>query len=1056
MNAVFYFHFKRLNNRWTTGSISIILLFIGWFSGYKFNLSAGEGIYLNSPYTIGFMVGLLSLSLIFLSILFALEILFKEWDTKFDILIFSYPISVKTYLAGKFSFFTIKTLLGFFLIMTGFIIGQNMRTGSEIQSGFNLWVYAYPILIFGLLNGFFVCSFLYMAAFSTRKKLLVVIGGLLLYILYMVLLVFSNSPFMAGSMPQSLEVQQISSILDPFGISAYFYEARDLSVEQKNQFTTPFSGLLGLNRIIYFLLSLTFLWITNRYYSLTTSVRKRESKRKKPPLNKKVNITFKFNKARLNFSHSSGVKSIISFAKVDLVYLFKSVIIVAVSILLLFFVGMEMYSEIDKGIRLPEHYASSGLLATSISQSFHLIGALILVYFVNDIYWRSNSSKFNLIEKSTYFSISKMKGHLVAISVLITFFTALLILLALVFQMSFGYFSVDWGAYFGVFVFNTLPLILLTGFLLIINNQLRNKYVALGISILLTVLFTTPLIKMFLPYPLFHFFSGFKGLYSDMNGYGVYLSTFSFRLVFGFLVIVILWMLDSYFETKKWSKYRSVLLIGFVGLSVFCSINFMNGYAPKDTSALAEEAANYEKSFRYYQKINQPTITDVDTAIDLYPSENSYDIEGKYILKNLTNEPIDYILFNFHSDLKIDTATLNIHDRKISIDKYVSEIKLETPLLPDETCTLNFKLSYKWFAVNGHQSFNAIISNGSFMRISNYFPLLGYQTDNEIEDPQARKKFGLGNQTALKPLEMPPVIKDDFIDLNLVVSTEDGQIPIGIGNFQKSWRQNGRNYSRYYTDNLPFRFAVASSKFQKKSLKHRGINIEVLFNEKHPENVDRLLKNAMLSLDYCIDNFGPYPFSDLRFVEVSAFTGGFAATSYPATMFMTENMIFHANLENHDNQDVINELAGHELSHIWWGNNQISPDQREGALMLTETLAMYTEMMTYKKMYGNEKMLDHLQIHQQIYDTQKGLYGDAPLYKVPYDLSHVAYSKGAIAMVGLTELIGEDKVNKALRSFLANNKYPKKPTSLDLLEEFYKVVSNEDIKLKIDDLFKEN
>ncbi|MAB48795.1 MAG: aminopeptidase, partial [Flavobacteriaceae bacterium] len=136
------------------------------------------------------MVALLSLSVIFLATLFALEILYKEWDAKFDIILFSYPISLKTYLIGKFSFFATKTLLCFFLLMVGFVIGQNLRTGSEIQSGFNLWSYMYPFLIFGVLNCFFVCSFLFMIAYTTRKKLLVVIGGLLLYVLYMVLLVF--------------------------------------------------------------------------------------------------------------------------------------------------------------------------------------------------------------------------------------------------------------------------------------------------------------------------------------------------------------------------------------------------------------------------------------------------------------------------------------------------------------------------------------------------------------------------------------------------------------------------------------------------------------------------------------------------------------------------------------------------------------------------------------------------------------------------------------------------------------------------------------------------
>ncbi|WP_417238909.1 M1 family aminopeptidase [Bizionia sp.] len=1053
MNAILQFQLKHSGNRYVLGLTSAILLLVGWFCGYKFNLTAGEGIYLNSPYTIGFMMALLSLSIIFMAILFALEILFKEWDTKFDIMLFSYPISLKNYLKGKFLGFTLKAFLSFLILIIGFVIGQNSRTGTEMQLGFSLWSYLYPFLIFGVLNCFFVCSFLFMVAYTTRKKLLVVIGGLLLYVLYMVLLVFSNSPFMAGSIPQSIEVQQLSSLLDPFGTSAYFFEARDLSVSEKNQSIVPLKDFLAINRIVYVVLSMLFLAISYRFYVFNKTTSKKELKRKKDNVKAGIIRLTKVKIPALNFGFKSELNSIISFAKVDLIYLFKSVTIVAVSMLLVFFVGMEMYSDIYKGIRLPDYYASSGLLATSISQSFHLLGTFILVYFINDMYWRSTTANFYLIEDSTFFSKAKLKGHLMSLAVLLVFLTTLIIGLALVFQISYGYTQIDWLAYFGVIIFNTIPLFLFGTLLLLINSIINSKYVALGISIVAVVVFTTPLIKMLLPYPLFHVFSGFNGVFSDLNGYGAYLSAFSNRLLFGICLLGLLWIFNSYLKLKQWSKIKSFIVIVFFGFSVFGGLNFMNGYSPKNEDTQLVEAVNYEKNYRHFQNIPQPTIIDVDTKIDLYPSENSYKIQGKYRIQNLTDKPINKILLNFHSDLELNEATFRMHNKDISVDEIVSEIKLDEPFMPSDTATLEFNLSYKWFAVNGHQSFNAIVNNGTFIRISNYYPLLGYQSDKEIEDEQKREEYGLCNPTRLKKLEAPEVFKSDFINLNMVVSTESNQTPMGIGNIVKTWTENDRKNTHYKAYGIPFRFAVASAKYKKQAIKHRNIEVEVLYHDMHFENVERLLKNAVLSLDYCVNNFNGYPFEKISFVEVSSFTSGFAATAYPATIFMTENMIFHANIDSDPSKDVINELAGHELAHIWWGNSQINPDEREGASMLTESLAMYTEMMIYKKMYGKERMTERVEIHQQIYDNEKGLYGNPPLYKVPYGATHIAYSKGAIAMVELSELIGEDKVNEALRSFLANNQYPKKPTTLDLLEEFYKVAPDKSAKSKIDELF---
>ncbi len=1053
MNAIFQYELNQISKRWSVYPMFLAIVLLGVFSGNKFNMSAGEGIYLNSPYTIGFMMGMFSLSIIFFAILYANQLLFKEWDAKFDLVIFSLPFSKMTYLNGKFWFFYLKTFLSFGLLILGFVIGQILRTGDEMQMGLNLWHYLYPLLVFGILNSLFVCSFLFFIAYTTHKKLLVVIGGLLLYVLYMVLLVFSNSPFMSGSLPQSIETQQISAILDPFGLSAYFFEARSFSVAQKNDGIVPLTNMFLLNRGIILFISGMFLWSSYRLFSFS---RKQSYKAKKNAKVNAVNAVVNLESIKtpkLNFGSKMDFKSTLSFAKLDLIYLFKSVIIAAVSLLLVFYIGMEMYADIDKGIRLPEKYATSGLLATSISTNFHLFGLLILAYFVNDLYWRSHASNFNLIEKSIFFSKNKMKGHFISATILVCFFTMLLIIEGLIFQFSYGYFSIDWKAYFGVFIFNAIPLILFSAFLLLINDTINNRYVSLGVSTVSVFALASPLSNYIFSYPLLHIFSGYNGIYSDFNGYGIYLSAFSQRLLFGFSLIVLLWLMNDFVKTNRFYRKKTILAFAFLILGTTNAICFMHGYVPNNMEKLILEVVNYEKDFRKYEAIPQPTITDVTTQINLYPSKNAYKISGNYVLRNKTNEPISNIFINFHPDLKIETALFKSGFEKKQIEAYVTEISLDKPLQPEEEASLTFSLSYKWFPVNGHQSFNAIVNNGSFMRISNYYPTFGYQNDREIDDAEKRAEFNLGKASELKALESPEVFKEDFINLELTISTEKPQTALGTGDLLKQWTENSRNYAVYSAENIPFRFALASAEYEHKSVKHKNIAINVYYSKKHFENVEHLVKNAKITLDYCIENFGEYPFKTINFVEISAFTSGFAATAYPSTVFMSEDMIFHTNLEGDKKQDVINELAGHELSHLWWGNSQINPDYREGATMLTETLAMYTEMMLYKKMHGHEKMMERLEIHQQIYENEKGLYENQPLYKVKPGYTHIAYSKGAIVMVKLSELIGEDKVNLALKNFLENNQYPKKPTSLDLLNEFYKVVSNGSTKYKIDELF---
>jgi len=1056
MNVLFLFESRRLVKCWPSYLIALILVLIGIFCGNQFNLTVGEGIYLNSPYTIGFMTGILSLVIIFLGIIFATQILFKDQDSKFDILIFSYPFSKRTYLQGKFLTFFLQTFISFTFLMIGFVIGQNLRTGSEIQPYFNFWYYFYPLLIFGGINCFVVCSFLFFISFTTKKKLLVVVGGLFLYVLYMIILVFSNSPFMAGSLPQSLETQQLAALIDPFGMSSYFFEARTLSAKQKNELIVPFSGYLLINRIVFLVISILLLLLTYRIFSFSTFSQNKSKNRNK---NQITNVSFahhleQFTTTKSVFGISAAIKSVVSFAKIDLIYLFQSITIVAVSILLLFFVGMEMYAEIEKGIRLPQKYASSGLMSTTILENFHLFGMLIAIYFINDLYWRSHSSEFSMIEKSTYFSKSKLSGHFISINILLFFLTTILILEGLVFQLFYNYFHIDWNAYFGTVLFNTFPLILFSAFMLLINDNIKNRFVSLGISVLAGFTFAGPISKKIISNPLLRIFSDYKGAYSDFNGYGIYASAFAERILFGFGLIAILWLINGLIKTKKWNVKQIIFTVILLSIGVFTGSLFIKGYIPQNENGKLVRSAQYEKNFKHYENLAQPTITDIDTEIELYPSENFYKINGTYQLVNQTDKPIHKILINFHPDLKIESAVLITHSESKKIGHKITEIYLKQPLQPGKTASLDFKISYHWFAVNGHDSFNSIIENGSFMRISRYYPMFGYQANNEIEDEEKRAEFKLGKQSELKKLEAPEVFKKDFINLDMIISTERDQTAVGTGDLIQHYIKNNRTYFGYKAENIPFRFAVSSAKYQTKSTVYKGIAINIFYHKKHSENVNHLIENAKLTLDYCTQNFGKYRFKTVNFAEVSSFTKGFAATAYPSSIFMTEDMLFHSNINSDQNQDVINELAGHELSHLWWGNNQIDPDDREGATMLTETLAMYTEMMLYKKMHGKEKMMERINVHQQIYDNEKGLSENQPLYKVIGENTHISYSKGAVLMVKLSELIGEDKVNTALKAFLLHNQYPKKPTTMDLLKEFYKVRPNEDVKKKIDVLFR--
>ncbi|TWI85817.1 peptidase M1-like protein [Lacibacter cauensis] len=1033
--------------------IAVLLFCFGVFGGSRFNLSVGEGVYLNSPYTIGFMLGLLSLSVIFIATVNGIQLLFKEWDSRFDLLLFSTTISRNQFTNGRFLSFYIVTISGFFLLTAGFMVGQSLREGPAIQDCFYLSYYLYPLVLFGCVNTFFVCSVLCMVAWLTKNKLMVALSGLLLYVLYMVALLFSGSPFMTQSMPQSLEIQRISAFADPFGLTAYFFVSKDFTIAQRNTVLTPLSGSLLANRLMITSMSVVFFQLARKYY---TNIKSSRSKRQEEGRFTDTAVSAAYKTTAVSFSSLQYLKAVRSFFKADLIYIFKGIAVAAAAVLLLFNLGMEMYADIEKGIRLPQKFASSGLLSSTILENLHLPAVLLIVYYANDLYWKSSVSRFSILENTTAFMSAKLLGHWFSCIVLIIFFTVISILLGLFFQMGYRFTTVNWEPYSSIFLFCSFPLVVLAGFMLLLNQIIPHKYLSLGVTLSIAFFAASPFTGLIINNPLFRFLTAFRGQYSDFNGYGTYMLSYAQRAMFGLCSLLVFWQISNMIKERKMKVHFLILFIFLVFSSFFFANQFLKGYVPADKRQKLEMAVSYEKKYRKYQAIPQPVITDVITQVHLFPSLQQYTVEGVYTIRNKSNRPVNHILVSFHDDLKITEAQFTSASETLEIDQPISEIYLRQPLRPNDSAKLRFSLQYSWRPVNGHQSFNAIVENGSFMRISRYYPRIGYQSDYELMDSIERKQYGLGPATPLKRIQDPREPADDLITLAMTIDTDDGQTAVGIGELKKKWSDKGRNYFQFEAmDPIPFRFAVSSAAYKIKSVLHDSITISVLYHPEHEVNVDHLIRNAKLTLDYCRSNFGAYPFKSVCFAEVSSFTKGFAGTAYPASIFMTEDMLFHANIKADQKQDVINELAGHELSHLWWGGNQIVPDIREGAAFLTETLAMYTEMMLYKKMYGIEKMKERLQVHQQIYDTEKGFSSNEPLYKVSGGNPHICYSKGAVVMVQLSELIGEQTVNMALRNFLQSVRYSgNKPISTDFINEVLKV-SEQRFHSQIKQLFME-
>jgi aminopeptidase N len=208
------------------------------------------------------------------------------------------------------------------------------------------------------------------------------------------------------------------------------------------------------------------------------------------------------------------------------------------------------------------------------------------------------------------------------------------------------------------------------------------------------------------------------------------------------------------------------------------------------------------------------------------------------------------------------------------------------------------------------------------------------------------------------------------------------------------------------------------------------------------------------SLDYYTRNFGPYQHKLVRIVEFPRYAT--FAQSYPNTIPYSESLGFIAKVNDKNPKDIDYPfyITAHEVAHQWWGHQLVGGNTR-GSSVLSETLAEYSALMVMKKSFGANKMRRFLH-----YDLDQYLMGRALERKKELPLAenenqnYIQYRKGSLAMYQLQDILGEAKVNTALKDMLAQHGRSSGPyPSVNVLVDALRKVTPADQAYLIDDLF---
>ncbi len=1053
------FEWKFYSSKISFYVILLSFLGLGIWVGTSAQISFPNILY-NSPYAINFLLGLFSLACLFPIVIIAAQSLLREKDSQFEHILYSTPITIKNYFVSRFLFVFGVAIVTFLLFIFGYMIGHLIEMeNSEKWGAFHLIYYLNSFLVIVLPNIFLCTVIVCSTAWLSKNKMLIYLSGLGIYVVYMVVSIFSNSPMLASASPVSDSAMKLSAKLDPFGMAAFFEQTQYWTALEKNTLILVLSGNLLINRIAYTTLAFAFLYATYKHFQFKIS---KKQKKKIEDTDKSTNERYAYRRIT---TKSSGKKyfisTVLSFLRIDLKSTLKSVPFILLIAITLFVLGMEMYGAIESGIRLPQYFATTTLMANTILATIPFLLLLAMLFYGSELVWKIENSNFSAIENSTPFSnialfISKFMV-LISIAMILILFA---ITIGILFQVLFQYPAIDWGTYLSLFYFIGLPASFCGLVIIAFQYIIRNKYVALSVSSIFLCLTHTSLGKIIgFKHPLLRFANTIPDAFSDINGLGYLPTRFSITMLYSSFFALLVSVLAIHLMNKKVLKIKSKSAV--VLISTFMAFLLSGIYIMTESEVISPKnqmnwQQQYEEKYKSYKNNPKPTVTDVKANIALFPENNSYKVQGKYILINKSQSEISEILISTSNEINwsfITSSQLTLVRKDEEFGQYL--FKMKEKMLPNDSISIDFDFEYRINPLKGHQSFNAMVDNGSFIRISNYFPFIGYNINNEIEDKLERKKRGMPLQEALTKVEAPleNPYNYEFINFDAIISTSADQTAVSTGELVKKYSKNNRRYFQYKAKDIPFRFAVSSARYTIQKSNYNDISIEILHEPKHNQNISHLINSIKKTMQYCETNFGKYPYKTIRFAEISSFTKGFAATAYPATIYVNEAQ-FHLNLTQGEGQDIINELAGHELSHQWWGNALLKPDYREGSGVLIETLAQYTQLMLYKNEYGIVKMQEMVELYKEMYESQKAFSGEEALYNSDPNNANVIYNKGLVKMYDLYLLIGEENINLALKRLLTKHRFPLPPaTSLDLMNEL-KTVTQKENYLKLDDIFK--
>ncbi|MBN9386261.1 MAG: hypothetical protein J0H74_36215 [Chitinophagaceae bacterium] len=973
----------------------------------------------------------------------------------------SYPITKAGYFWGRWlgSFlFVLLIGIGVFLgVWLGTRLGPLLGWAPADRYGPNrLYYYFYPFVTIILPNIFFTSALFFGLVAVFRNVKVIYSSGLFLFLGYL----------LANFFLSNINNPTVIFIADPFLMNGFRYEIGDWSPEQLNTSVVHMHGLILLNRIIWTSVGAVILLITYRRFSFERFFSGSQSRRATAPettVNIKRNgIRAVFRKVQVNLEGSYHRKTWLSLTRIELLNIIRDNyfwIILSGGLIFLSFV----FYHGPGNFKVRDYPRTSFFMDVFVE----ILGSFIffiIIFYTGETVHRERQTRFSFINDALppptwVLNLSK----LTSLCCLAVFLALVPLLVGCGVQIARGWYHFNFPIYLTALFTVLLPQMLeMVLFSYAVHLLVNNKFAAHALGIIIWVLMTLVYNFHYFNYNLLLFGHTPEAIFTDMDGIGHMLTPILWFHGYWLTAGAVLVIIGSLFFTRglsstlrekrrlafqrfqgptRWGAALLLLVFLATGGYIYYNVSYLNEYI---TGAEHDRrAAIAEKTLKHFEDMPQPRVTRLRISAHLYPTQQRAESHAWVTVTNKTGRPIDSLLLDgdnitsfdllYNGQLLTYSNPLSFPRGKYSLFSPAQRAsdyrlyRLPAPLQPGDTAEIEVlgEVSNKGFQNDLYAM--SMLRNGFVF--TGALPGLGYDDDEELDDNDTRKKYGLpekhkkdiphDDSAGRRTLESG--VHADLINLDITVSTDEDQWVVAPGTLEKEWIAKGRHYFHYVQDHpriyLPMAMASARYDIQRETVTltdGRQVKLELCYDPAGAANLPRFMTALKDGIRTWSQKFGDYPFDQMRLAEISFF--GPTMKGFSQTIFNTERVGWNADMRKPGLPDHIYFITSASLAGQWWGQ-QVAPNHTMGSKIISEGLSQYAALMLTKKKYGEDGLKEELQKVKNDY-----YWGRRTNFQPENDLLHAnrwfQYSaKPSLALYGLQGLMGEDSLDAALRSF---------------------------------------